>query len=260
MGNHFHIIVYCPDEDSLPSDSVIAARYNAYYGKRKMNLEESDHEGCREAGRKMIDLSEFMKHFQRKFTHHINRTHNMRGKLWADRFKSVILQRESSLWNCVKYVELNPVRAEMTDDPASYRFSSWGRYNGSGKHPFHENFVKHMRDYLGETASDWSDDKIYADFRAELVRTIACEAGLQGEELHEQVENARKARESMPLRFLRRTRHWTDGAIIGTKAFVQEVAANFDDAERVRKKQMSRGTDNSGTVIHCFRKLQTSLS
>ena len=55
----------------------------------------------------------------------------------------------------------------------------------------------------------------------------------------DEIKEQAKRKESMPLRFLRRIRHWTDGLIIGNKAFVQEAAAQFYDRKRVLKKRLS---------------------
>ncbi len=60
----------------------------------------------------------------------------------------------------------------------------------------------------------------------------------------------------MPVKFLRRTRHWVDGGIIGTKGFVQEVGCRFEEKKKVMQKQLSRGRDPGGGVLHCFRRLR----
>jgi hypothetical protein len=91
---------------------------------------------CEQAAADMIDISHFMRQYQQAYARYVNKAHNRRGTLWADRFKSTILEGERALWNCVKYVELNPVRARLCGDPADYRWCSWGRYCGSGRHPF----------------------------------------------------------------------------------------------------------------------------
>ena len=51
-----------------------------------------------------------------------------------------------------------------------------------------------------------------------------------GEELDETVKKAKRG-ETMPVRFLRRTRHWTDGGIIGSKEFIQKTACYFSILE-----------------------------
>ena len=204
MGNHWHIVLYA--RDKTPSLEKVAHQYNSYYVKNRMPLDpEMDSEKCRQLAEQLNDISFFMRQIHQKFTFYINRMHNnRRGTLWADRFKSTILEREQALWNCVKYIELNAVRAKLVDDPADYRFCSWGNYWGSGKHIFGDNFFQHMRRSLGEPAKDWTEEDVYAEFRGELARTISYEAGIR-EDLYEVKEEAKK-KESMPLRFLRGTR------------------------------------------------------
>ena len=164
------------------------------------------------------------------------------------------MEGEQALWNCVKYIELNAVRANLVDDPADYRFSTWGYYCGTGTHVFGDNFARHMCKSLGERAEEWAAEDVYAEFRGEIARTISYESGVT-EDLHKIKEKAKK-RETMPLRFLRRTRHWTDGLIIGSKAFVQEVGCQFYDRKRVKQKQLSSGADQAGNVLHCYRRLR----
>ena len=53
----------------------------------------------------------------------------------------------------------------------------------------------------------------------------------------------------MPLRFLRRTRHYSDGLIIGNKAFVQEAACRFFERKQVLKKQFSSGRNGIWAII-----------
>jgi len=253
MGNHWHIVVYA--NGNLPDLQETADRYNGYYGKKHPRLDpEVNREKCLKKARQLTDISFFMRQIHQKFTYYINRVHERRGTLWAERFKSTILEGEHALWNCVKYVELNAVRAKLVEDPADYRFCSWGRYCGSGKHPFEDNFVRHMCNVLGELAQNWSSEDVYAEFRGEIARTIAYESE-STEDLLEVKEKA-KQKESMPLRYLRRTRHWCDGAIIGSRQFVQEIACRFDEHGRVIKKQLSSGSDRKGNRLYCFKRLR----
>ena len=257
MGNHWHIVVYVGDQ--TPTLEETAKRYNDYYRKKRIPLDPKlDPEKCRQVAEQLNDISFFMRQIHQKFTFYINRVHNRRGTLWADRFKSTILEGEQALWNCVTYIELNAVRAGIVDDPADYRFCSWGNFCGTGKYVFGDNFARHMRNSLGEHAENWTNEEVYAEFRGEVARNISYESGIT-ENLHEIKEQAKK-NESMPLRFLHRTWHWTDGFIIGNKAFVQGVAAQFYDRQRVLKKQLSSGADQNGKVLHCFRRLRIEVS
>lgn len=263
MSNHFHLICFAPGEP--PSAKIAAQRHNSYYGMKKMELSPTlTPEKCAEVAAQMVDISEFMRLFQQKYTCYVNRAHRRRGGLWADRFKSTVLQgSREALWNGVKYVELNPVRAGLVDDPADYRFCTWGRYCGSGTHPFHDNFCRHMRAVAAQhSGQDLSDEQVLAEFRGELARIRAWEtdqdrkltaAGMT--KAADAAEKAKRKGDSMQVRFMRRTRYWTDGAIIGSKGFVQDVGCLFEERERILKRQFSRGAVPEGGVLHCLKRL-----
>ncbi len=68
----------------------------------------------------------------RRYVQYINRTYRRTGTLWDSRYKSSLVQAETYLLACQRYIELNPVRATMVEDPAHYRWSSY-RANGLGQ-------------------------------------------------------------------------------------------------------------------------------
>ena len=68
----------------------------------------------------------------RSYVQYINRKYKRTGTLWDSRYKSSLIETESYLLACQRYIELNPVRAGMADDPAGYRWSSY-RYHAFGR-------------------------------------------------------------------------------------------------------------------------------
>ena len=84
MTNHFHLLLY-PDT----------------------------HEG-------LINL---MKYISQLHTQHINRKYGRTGKLWENRYKLNIVDPEYE-WVIARYIELNPVRANMVDRVEDYKYSS----------------------------------------------------------------------------------------------------------------------------------------
>ena len=68
----------------------------------------------------------------RRYVQYINTTYRRTGTLWDSRYKSSLIQAETYLLDCMRYIELNPVRATMVDDPAHYCWSSY-RTNALGK-------------------------------------------------------------------------------------------------------------------------------
>jgi putative transposase len=66
-----------------------------------------------------------MKHLGQRYVQYVNRVYERSGTLWEGRFRSSIVQAETHLLRCQRYIELNPVRAGMVDSPDAYRWSSF---------------------------------------------------------------------------------------------------------------------------------------
>ena len=80
---------------------------------------------------RMGDVSEFMKSVKQRFGIWFNKTHGRYGTLWADRFKSVLVEGHANpLQTMAAYIDLNPVRAGLVEDPKGLSFL-WLR-GGSG--------------------------------------------------------------------------------------------------------------------------------
>lgn len=73
-------------------------------------------------------LSSMMQSVGRRYVRYINSTYQRSGTLWEGRFKASLIDSESYLLTCMCYIELNPVRAGMTEEPGGYRWSSY-RFN-----------------------------------------------------------------------------------------------------------------------------------
>jgi len=68
----------------------------------------------------------------RRYVQYINKTYRRTGTLWDSRYKSSLIQADTYLISCMRYIELNPVRAGMVSDPGHYRWSSYAS-NGLGQ-------------------------------------------------------------------------------------------------------------------------------
>jgi putative transposase len=76
--------------------------------------------------------SALMKALGQNYVQYINRRYQRHGTLWQGRFRSCLVQDERYLMVCQRYIELNPVRACLVDDPALYEWSSY-RANACGE-------------------------------------------------------------------------------------------------------------------------------
>ena len=90
-------------------------------------------------------LSQFMQSIGRRYVRYFNSEYKRSGTLWEGRYKSSLIDSESYLLTCYRYIEENPVRANMVTCPEAYKWSSY-HYNALGhKNPLiteHENYTQ----------------------------------------------------------------------------------------------------------------------
>ena len=68
----------------------------------------------------------------RQYVSHVNRTYHRRGTLWEGRHKGNVIESSTYLAACMRYIEMNPVRAGIVAHPEHYRWSSY-RANALGE-------------------------------------------------------------------------------------------------------------------------------
>lgn len=77
-------------------------------------------------------LSKALQMLGRYYVQYFNYCYRRTGTLWEGRYKATLIDSESYLLACMRYIELNPVRADMVADPAEYPWSSY-RFNALGQ-------------------------------------------------------------------------------------------------------------------------------
>lgn len=77
-------------------------------------------------------VSDMMQSLGRRYVRYINATYHRTGTLWEGRFKASLVDSEAHLLTCMRYIELNPVRADMVGHPGEYRWSSYA-HNAQGR-------------------------------------------------------------------------------------------------------------------------------
>jgi len=70
-------------------------------------------------------LSQMMQALGRRYVRYFNRTYQRTGTLWEGRYKSSLIDSEQYLLTCMRYIEMNPVRARMVEHPGDYIWSSY---------------------------------------------------------------------------------------------------------------------------------------
>lgn len=77
-------------------------------------------------------VSFLMQRTGQRYVRTINRQYRRTGTLWEGRYKAGLIDTEGYLLTCMRYIELNPVRAGMVANPGQFAWSSYP-CNGDGK-------------------------------------------------------------------------------------------------------------------------------
>jgi len=233
MSNHFHLLCEVPEPKTL-SEAEVLERVEAGYGPaRRQALQEEiaryrqqpDGEaqilrlldGYR---KRMYDISVFIKELKGRFAQWYNQRHDRHGVLWAERFKSVLLEGGEALAAVAAYIELNPVRAGLCDDPKDYRYCGYAEalakssllarqgirtILGQPETISWKELRREYRKYLFVKGSSRSANKPPAFDLATAQRVV--------EEQNGEIP--------LPQRMLCRIRYFTDGVILGSQGFVE---------------------------------------
>lgn len=74
------------------------------------------------------ELSLFMARILAEYASYYNYKHQRNGHVFQNRFTSECIETESYFWNCIRYIHLNPVKANMVKTPLRYIYSSMNEY------------------------------------------------------------------------------------------------------------------------------------
>jgi len=75
-------------------------------------------------------ISRVMQSLGRRYVQYINFKYRRSGTLWEGRHRASLVEEETYLLVCYRYIELNPVRANMVTNPADYKWSSFRENTG----------------------------------------------------------------------------------------------------------------------------------
>ena len=153
MANHFHILVKVPERakflkrfEGEGGEARLLEHLTLLYSRAFIAGVKAELARVREAGReseaeaildtfrkRFCDLSIFVKELKERFSRWFNKHHERRGTLWIERFKSVLVEDGEALRTMALYIDLNPVRAGLVEDPKDYRWTGYGEATGGSK-------------------------------------------------------------------------------------------------------------------------------
>jgi len=260
MSNHFHVLVRVPLKTDDVPDAELLRRHDVLYprpsrllaARMKVIREQLKTNGPQAVKwRKqqlslMCDISPFMKLLKQRFSVWFNRTQNRRGTLWSERFKSVLVEgRDNVLSTMAAYIDLNPVRAGMAADPKDYRFCGYAEALAGNKTAqtgiINIITARPVADSAGGgtgrgSGIKWSEAQQAYRMRlfGDGVKQRAGKASITPAHF----AKVMKENGTLPLTDVLhcRVRYFTDGAVLGSKAFVAEQLARYRRQTGLRKQ------------------------
>ncbi|QQL45050.1 transposase [Sulfuriroseicoccus oceanibius] len=271
MGNHFHVLAVVPDAEKALAkfrepggEELLLKHISCLYSRNAVDefaqqLKRLGERGQEKARAELIermlarmcDISRFMNAVKVRFTRWYNKRHERRGTLWMSRFKSVLIGSDEAMRNVALYIELNPVRAGLVDDPVAYRWCGWAEAEVGGSRRARRGICK----AVDCPVDSWErgDDRARETYRKLIAYVIERELAARYEEARSAVERGEATREQRLLvragrpevdseqpgvtkYLLRRTRYFSDSVVIGTKSFVEHAHERYAECFSPRRK------------------------
>ncbi len=137
MSTHYHVVLHVDQKRSLVWDedevverwkrlfhgAVLVDRYMA--GQCVTDAEQVKAQELISRWRERLsDISWYMRCLNEHIARQANREDGCKGRFWEGRFKSQALLEEKALLACMAYVDLNPIRAGLSETPKDSDYTS----------------------------------------------------------------------------------------------------------------------------------------
>lgn len=227
MPNHFHVLVRVPEAHAIDDAELLrryrllhppghrweTARIEVITGWLRANTPEGRAWRSRQLAL-MNDISGFLRLLKQRFSIWYNATHNYFGTLWAERFKSVLVDHESeALLTMAAYIDLNAVRKGLVSDPKDYRFCGYAEALAGSRRARHG---------IAIVCPSHSWGRVLAHYRT-LLYSCGASPKSKGNVIDQAAFSEVMAADGqlpVPTLLRHQWKHFTDGVILGSHAFV----------------------------------------
>ncbi|NCD32319.1 MAG: hypothetical protein EOL87_02755 [Spartobacteria bacterium] len=275
MTNHIHLLLEEPERGdvALITEKELVRRLGCLYSEEDVDvictrwaqwkiagLVEMVKEDQQRYLSRMHDISEFMKQVKQRFSCWYNRQNGRCGTLWDRRFKSVLVEDGLALRTMAAYIEMNPVRAGIVDDPKGYRFCGLGEAMG-GTIAARRGIVRlasgveRLDDAVRakEKVAGWNDaSDVYWErvLMYEEVKRNPNFAMLDRDMISDKLKQRMKITDFERLRC--RSRYFSDGHVFGSQDFVEtffdENSEYFSENRKTGARKMRGGWGDMYTI------------
>ena len=145
MSNHVHVIMRMqPSQPQEWSADEVVRRWRSAFPKKtnkdgtaqlptdvEIAVQAMDTLTVEKWRKRLSNVGYFMKAFKEPISRRANKEDGCSGAFWEGRYHSQVLLDQAALIACMAYIDLNPIRAKITDRPETSQFTSAYRRIGA---------------------------------------------------------------------------------------------------------------------------------
>ncbi len=280
MSNHFHLLAEVPHRetwlqrfDGPEGEAKLLEHLSVLYSRTYVGLLRDELSDLRVRGmtvladqklatikKRFCELSLFVKEVKERFSRWFNKRRGRRGTLWMDRFKSLLVEgKGEALRTMAAYIDLNPVRAGLVNDPKDYRWCGYAEALAGSRRA-----QRGLCKAQGKPVDGWLSAGARAAYRCLLHAEGREVKDAQNENVVKRgvsVDSARavlaeKGKLSAAELVRLRVRYFSDGVVLGSKAFVEGIFEAQREKFSPKRKEGSRRIAESETPFYTLRRLR----
>ncbi len=280
MGNHFHLLAQVPHRETWlqrfagpHGEANLFDHLRTLYSRAYLGLLRDELADLRARGmivlaqqkvetlkKRFCNLSLFVKEVKERFSRWFNKRRGRRGTLWMDRFKSVLVEGKGEpLRTMAAYIDLNPVRAGLVKDPKNYRWCGYSEALGGSRRA-----QRGLCKAVSKPVDGWQSAGAAAAYRCLLHAEGREVKDAQNEKVVKRGLTTESARAVLaakgklsPAELVRlRVRYFSDGVVLGSKTFVDNIFETQRDHFGPNRKHGARRITESDSPFYSLRQLR----
>jgi REP element-mobilizing transposase RayT len=280
MGNHFHALVEVPKREIWlerfagdGGEERLYEHLRTLYSREFVGLLKQEMEGLRKLGmdtlalaklesikKRFCDLSIFVKEVKERYSRWFNKRHERKGTLWMDRYKSVMVEGKGEpLHTMAAYIDLNPVRAGLVEDPKDYRWCGYAEALSGSRRA-----QRGLSKVTSKPVDGWEQSGGAEAYRCLLfangveIRDAqnrkVMRRGVTADEARQVLKEKGKLSTAEMVRL--RVRYFSDGLVLGSKEFVESVFTENREKFGPKRKDGARRVSESESPLYALRRLR----
>ena len=280
MGNHFHALVEVPKREIWlerfagdGGEERLYAHLRSLYSREFVGLLKQELEGLRKLGmdtlalaklesikKRFCDLSIFVKEVKERYSRWFNKRRERKGTLWMDRYKSVMVEGKGEpLHTMAAYIDLNPVRAGLVEDPKDYRWCGYAEAVSGSRRA-----QRGLSKVTAKPVDGWDQSGGAEAYRCLLFANgveikdaqnrKVMRRGVTADEARQVLKEKGKLSTAEMVRL--RVRYFSDGLVLGSKEFVESVFTENREKFGPKRKDGARRVSESESPLYALRRLR----